>query len=90
MTYPNTICSANTLAQLLKISSRRVRQLGELGIMHRIARGQYELFQSVEGYVKYLRQKKVSTVKDPKSYQEIIERLSTLEQAVMAINPKGL
>lgn len=47
-------CPAATLAKLFNLHERRVRQLGQEGIIPRPQHGQYDLLGSVQGYVKYL------------------------------------
>ena len=50
---------AKTIASLLDISERRVGQLVNEGIIPKTERGRYELFPVVQGYVKFLRERKL-------------------------------
>jgi hypothetical protein len=50
---------AKTIAPLLDISERRVGQLVNEGIIPKTERGRYELFPVVQGYVKFLRERKL-------------------------------
>jgi len=49
-TYP-----ASTIAKLLDLTERRVRQLASEGIIPKAAGGRYDLVASVRGYVRHLR-----------------------------------
>ena len=49
--------TATTLAKLFNLHERRVRQLGQEGIIPRPAHGKYDLIGSVQGYVKYLQER---------------------------------
>lgn len=49
--------TAATLAKLFNLHERRVRQLGQEGIIPRPQHGKYDLIGSVQGYVKYLQER---------------------------------
>lgn len=53
----NTIVNSITLATILGITDRRVRQLVQEGIIDAKARGKYELVKTIQQYCNYLRQK---------------------------------
>ncbi len=48
------IIEVDKLAELLDLSARRVQQLAADDVMVKAGRGRYDLFRSVQGYVKYL------------------------------------
>lgn len=56
LTYP-----AATIAEMLLITDRRLRQLAAEDIIPKATRGRYPLAGCVQGYVKYLQQLRVST-----------------------------
>ena len=45
-----------TLAQIINIGVVRIQQLAKLGVVVKSARGQYDLFPSITGYVRYLQE----------------------------------
>ena len=49
-----TSVPSGTLAKLFNITDVRIQQLAKLGIVTKAARGRYELWQSIRGYVRYL------------------------------------
>lgn len=49
--------TAAMLAKLFNLHERRVRQLGQEGIIPRPVHGKYDLIGSVQGYVKYLQER---------------------------------
>src|SRR5262245_18132225 len=49
-TYP-----LGTIAKLLMLSERRVRQLSAEGVVCKASRGRYELVPTIQGYIKFLR-----------------------------------
>ena len=49
--------SLETISKLLMLSERRCQQLVSDGIIPKHPRGEYDLVQSVQGYVKFLREK---------------------------------
>lgn len=52
-----TIVNSITLAHILGITDRRVRQLVEEKVLEPVSRGKYELIKTVQTYCTYLRQK---------------------------------
>jgi phage terminase Nu1 subunit (DNA packaging protein) len=50
---------AKTIASLLDITERRVGQLVKEGIIPKTDRGRYQLFPVVQGYIKFLRERKL-------------------------------
>lgn len=48
---------SGTLAKLFNITDVRIQQLAKLGIVTKAARGRYELWQSIRGYIKYLQER---------------------------------
>ncbi|MFT5871122.1 MAG: phage terminase Nu1 subunit (DNA packaging protein) [Clostridium sp.] len=52
-----TVVNSITLATILGITDRRVRQLVQEGIINTKARGKYELVKTIQHYCTYLRQK---------------------------------
>lgn len=52
---------ASTIAKLLSITERRVHQLVKEAILPKASRGNYDLVQSVQGYIKYLRARSLGT-----------------------------
>ena len=53
-TYPQS-----TIAKLLDLTERRVRQLTAEGVIPRADRGQYELVPAVQGYIRFLRERAI-------------------------------
>ena len=49
-----------TLAKLFSLTSVRIQQLATDGIVIKSARGKYDLWQSVHGYIKYLQERRVN------------------------------
>lgn len=47
--------SAQTIAEVLLLDPRRVQQLSKEGIIPKVSKGQYDLVESVQGYIRYLR-----------------------------------
>jgi phage terminase Nu1 subunit (DNA packaging protein) len=47
----------DAISKLLDVTPRRVQQLAAEGVIPKAQRGKYELIGSVQGYVKYLRQR---------------------------------
>jgi phage terminase Nu1 subunit (DNA packaging protein) len=62
------------IASLLDLSSSRILQLANQGIIPKDARGQYELVSSVRGYINYLRENSVVNVKSSMSLAEAKQR----------------
>jgi phage terminase Nu1 subunit (DNA packaging protein) len=51
---------AKVIASLFDITERRVQQLVAQGVIPKTERGRYELFPAVQGYIKFLRERKLS------------------------------
>jgi phage terminase Nu1 subunit (DNA packaging protein) len=49
-----------TLAKLFNLTSVRVHQLTADGVVIRVARGKYDLWQSIRNYIKFLQERKVN------------------------------
>lgn len=49
-----------TLAKLFNLTSVRIHQLVADGVVIRVARGKYDLWQSIRNYIKYLQERKVN------------------------------
>lgn len=47
--------AASVLADLLGVTDRRIRQLAEEGVLHRVTKGRYSLPISIKNYLKMLR-----------------------------------
>ena len=47
-------CSSAELSEALLITKRRVRGLAQEGIIKKTARGEYNFYQSIKGYIQYL------------------------------------
>lgn len=50
----------SSLAKLFNLTSVRVQQLAADGIISKSGRGQYDLWSSVRGYIKFLQERKVN------------------------------
>lgn len=50
----------STLAKLFNLTSVRVQQLAADGVISKTGRGQYDLWSSVRGYIKFLQERKVN------------------------------
>lgn len=50
----NPTVNVGTLAKLFSLTEVRVQQLEKMGVVVRVARGKYDLWQSIRGYIKYL------------------------------------
>jgi phage terminase Nu1 subunit (DNA packaging protein) len=50
----------STLAKLFNLTSVRVQQLAADGVIYKSGRGQYDLWTSVKGYIKFLQERKVN------------------------------
>ena len=48
------------LSELLNISGTRIRQLVEEGVIVKLEKGRYDLWSSVEGYIKFLQDRRVN------------------------------
>ncbi len=49
-----------TLAKLFNLTSVRIHQLVSDGVVIRVARGKYDLWQSIRNYIKFLQERKVN------------------------------
>lgn len=49
-----------TLAKLFNLTAVRIHQLASDGVVIRVARGKYDLWQSIRNYIKYLQERKVN------------------------------
>jgi phage terminase Nu1 subunit (DNA packaging protein) len=58
-TYP-----VGTIAKLLMISDRQVQHLTSLGVIPKAERGRYELAGSVQGYIRYLKDRSIGGGRD--------------------------
>lgn len=47
--------SSTTLAKILNLSTRRVRQLADEGLFKKVKRGQYNLVDNINSYIAYLK-----------------------------------
>jgi phage terminase Nu1 subunit (DNA packaging protein) len=54
---PTPHCTPATLARLFHLTERRVQQLAKDGIIPKGDHGQYDLIQSVQGYIKFLQER---------------------------------
>lgn len=71
--------TATTLAKLFNLSERRVRQLGQTGIIPRPQHGKYDLIGAVQGYVKYLQERADGRGVEPSGLHEERTRLLTAQ-----------
>jgi len=65
LTYPVT-----TIAKLLDLTDRRVQQLANDGVIPRAERGRYDLIATVQGYVRFLRERAFGAVANTDSHTE--------------------
>lgn len=72
-------CPATTLAKLFNLHERRVRQLGQEGIIPRPQHGTYDLVGAVQGYVKYLQERAEGRGVEPSALHEERMRLLTAQ-----------
>ena len=70
------LCNAATLAKLLDLSERRIRQLASEGVIPKIKTGQYDIVGAIRGYTHYIHQR---DEKDSSSYQEAKTRLINIQ-----------
>ena len=49
-----------TLARLFSLTAVRIQQLATDGVVVKSARGKYDLWQSIRGYIKYLQERRVN------------------------------
>lgn len=52
--------NAETLAVLFNVSTRRVYQLADSGVVVKEDRGKFDLFGSIQGYIKFLQKRSLS------------------------------
>jgi len=62
--------SLETISKLLMLSERRCQQLVKDGIIPKHPRGEYDLVQSVQGYVKFLRERAFGGVANTDQHAE--------------------
>jgi len=62
--------SLETISKLLMLSERRCQQLVTDGVIPKHARGEYDLVQSVQGYVKFLRERAFGGVANTDQHTE--------------------
>lgn len=67
----NVTVSSTVLAKLFDISTRRIRQLENEGVIQKVARGKYSLQTNVKNYINYL--KTTSDLKENKQENENID-----------------
>lgn len=79
-----THCSAPTLAKLLSLSERRIRQLASEGIIPKVKTGQYDIVGSIRGYLHYIHQ---HDEKNSSAYQREKTRLTKVQadQATLSL-----
>ena len=65
LTYPVT-----TIAKLLDLTDRRVQQLANDGVIPRAERGRYDLIATVQGYVRFLRERAFGAVANTDAHTE--------------------
>ena len=58
-TTTTTSYPATTIAKLLDLTERRIQQLVAEGVIPKASRGNYELVPSIQGYIKYLKERSV-------------------------------
>lgn len=79
----NGTLSTAQLADLLMITSRRVQQLTDEGVIPKVSRGKYELIPAVQGYVRFLQERTNGHNASPADYHAEKARL-TKAQADLA------
>lgn len=62
--------SLETISKLLMLSERRCQQLVSDGVIPKHARGEYDLVKSVQGYVKFLRERAFGGVANTDQHTE--------------------
>ena len=65
LTYP-----VATIAKLLELTDRRVQQLATDGVIPKAERGRYDLIATVQGYVRFLRERAFGAVANTDSHTE--------------------
>lgn len=59
-----------TLAKLFNLTAVRIHQLTADGVVIRVARGKYDLWQSIRNYIKFLQERKVNQWSGSKDAEE--------------------
>lgn len=72
------------IANLLKITPRRVQQLSNEGIIPRASRGKYKLITAVWGYIDYLKQLNLDN-NQPDDLKEVNLRIAKHKAALMEL-----
>lgn len=80
-----------TLAKLFNLTAVRVHQLAADGVVIRVARGKYDLWQSIRNYIKFLQDRKVnqwspSGEDDEGNYQNHRARLTKAKADIAEID----
>lgn len=65
----NMTVSSETLANILNLSTRRIRQLADEGLFQKINRGKYKLVDNIQNYITYI--KTNNEAKDQSSDSEL-------------------
>ncbi len=81
--------SIETISKLLMLSERRCQQLVGEGVIPKQGRGQYDLVQSVQGYVKFLRERAFGGVANTDQHGEKT-RLITAQANIAEMNDAEL
>ena len=81
--------SIETISKLLMLSERRCQQLVNDGVIPKKERGKYELVQSVQGYVKFLRERAFGGVANTDQHGEKT-RLITAQANIAEMNDAEL
>jgi phage terminase Nu1 subunit (DNA packaging protein) len=88
MTYNNT-CTLQELSDFLMLTDRRVQQLKSEGVIVKINRGQYDLVQSTQGYINFLRERAFGGVANTDQHGEKT-RLITAQANIAEMNDAEL
>jgi phage terminase Nu1 subunit (DNA packaging protein) len=88
MTYNNT-CTLQELSDFLMLTDRRVQQLKKDGVIVKIDRGQYDLVQSTQGYINFLRERAFGGVANTDQHGEKT-RLITAQANIAEMNDAEL
>lgn len=80
-----------TLSKLFNLTAVRVQQLAADGVVIRVARGKYDLWQSIRNYIKFLQERKVnqwsaSGEDEPGDYQAHRARLTRAKADIAEID----
>ncbi len=81
--------SIETISKLLMLSERRCQQLVGEGVIPKQGRGQYDLVKSVQGYVKFLRERAFGGVANTDQHGEKT-RLITAQANIAEMNDAEL